>query len=63
MDFKPQFSIRTLLWLTLVVAAFLAGMACDRAIIKRQGYMRVEFDGEFERLAPPDFVPPGSPSR
>jgi hypothetical protein len=52
-----------LLWLTLVVAAFLAGMACDRAIIKRQGYMRVEFDGEFERLAPPDFVPPGSPSR
>lgn len=27
-----QFSIRTLLWLTLVVAAFLGGMAAERQI-------------------------------
>ncbi len=29
---RPQFSIRTLLWLTLVVAAFLGGMAAQRRI-------------------------------
>ena len=27
---RPQFSIRTLLWLTLVVAAFLGGMAWQK---------------------------------
>jgi hypothetical protein len=27
---RPQFSIRTLLWLTLVVAAFLGGIGFDR---------------------------------
>lgn len=35
---RPQFSIRTLLCLTLVVAAFLGGMLCDRAIAGRKGY-------------------------
>ncbi len=50
---RPQFSIRTLLWLTLVVATFLGGMLCDRAMIKRQGYFRIEFDHEqFEKLVP-----------
>ena len=29
---RPQFSIRTLLWLTLVVAAFLGGMAVQRQV-------------------------------
>jgi hypothetical protein len=28
---RPQFSIRTLLWLTLVVAALLGGMAIQRS--------------------------------
>jgi hypothetical protein len=31
---RPQFTIRTLLWLTLVVAAFLGGMAVQRQIDK-----------------------------
>lgn len=29
---RPQFSIRTLLWLTLVVAAFIGGMAVEQRI-------------------------------
>ena len=29
---RPQFSIRTLLWLTLVVAAFLGGMAVQKRL-------------------------------
>jgi hypothetical protein len=29
---RPQFSIRTLLWLTLVVAAFLGGMVVEQRI-------------------------------
>ena len=29
---RPQFSIRTLLWLTLVVAAFLGGMAFQKRL-------------------------------
>lgn len=29
---RPQFSIRTLIWLTLVVAAFLGGMAAQHRI-------------------------------
>lgn len=33
---RPQFSIRTLLWLTVVVAAFLIGMILGREQAKRQ---------------------------
>ena len=32
---RPQVSIRTLLWLTLVVAAFLGGMLFERERVKR----------------------------
>ena len=32
---RPQFSLRTLLWLMLVVAAFCAGMAVERALMNR----------------------------
>lgn len=39
---RPQFSNRTLLWLTLVAAAFLGGMAVQRQITesKRSGSPR-----------------------
>ena len=33
---RPQFSIRTLLWLTLVVAAFLAGIGFERERRRQQ---------------------------
>jgi len=33
---RPQFSIRTLLWLTLVVAAFLGGIGFEKATARRQ---------------------------
>jgi hypothetical protein len=33
---RPQFSIRTLLWLTLVVAAFLGGMLFERKRLDRE---------------------------
>lgn len=33
---RPQFSIRTLLWLTLVVAAFLGGVLFERARIEAE---------------------------
>ncbi|HXT58349.1 MAG TPA: hypothetical protein VN699_06935 [Pirellulales bacterium] len=33
---RPQFSIRTLLWLTLVVAAFLGGTGFERDRLRRE---------------------------
>lgn len=33
---RPQFRIRTLLWLTLVVAAFLAGMAYGKRLARQE---------------------------
>ncbi len=46
---RPQFSIRTLLWLTLVVAAFLGGMLFDRMIARGRGYFHiVEKKGVYE---------------
>lgn len=33
---RPQFSIRTLLWLTLVVATFLGGILFERARIEAE---------------------------
>jgi hypothetical protein len=36
---RPQFSLKTLLWLMVVVGAFLGGMAVDRQILKRRGAM------------------------
>lgn len=33
---RPQFSIRTLLWLTLVVAAFLGGIGFERERRRRE---------------------------
>jgi hypothetical protein len=41
---RPQFSIRTLLWLTLVVAAFLGGMLFEREWLARE-----ELDLEIKR--------------
>lgn len=34
---RPQFSVRTLLWLTLVVAAFLGGIAFEKERARREG--------------------------
>jgi hypothetical protein len=31
---RPQFSLRTLLWLTLVVAAFMAGIAYGKKLVE-----------------------------
>jgi hypothetical protein len=33
---RPQFSIRTLLWLTLVVAAFLSGIGFEKERARRE---------------------------
>ena len=33
---RPQFSIRTLLWLTLVVAAFLGGIGFEKELERRR---------------------------
>lgn len=33
---RPQFSIRTLLWLTLVVAAFLGGIAYGKRLARQE---------------------------
>lgn len=40
---RPQFSIRTLLWLTLLVAAFLGGMAL-------KGKLDEDYDRRFIRM-------------
>jgi hypothetical protein len=37
---RPQFSIRTLLWLTLVVAAFLGGMLFESARLEAERIAR-----------------------
>ena len=53
---RPQFSIRTVLWLTLVVAAFLGGIVFEKERAKRN---------QPEELPPPIWhdddlqVPPG----
>jgi len=42
---RPQFSLKTLLWLTLVVAAFLGGIACGEKLARRQyaeGWLELE---------------------
>jgi hypothetical protein len=56
----PQFSTRPLLWLTLVVAAFLDGILCCQAINNQQRRtVRLEIDGRIqgpiriEGLVPP----------
>lgn len=48
---RPQFSIRTLLWLTLVVAAFLGGMAFERERRSRE-----ELDRDYDYSGPPSNV-------
>jgi hypothetical protein len=52
---RPQFSIRTLLWLTLVVAAFLGGIEFHKARLRweeRQRMNKMFGDiAEWERLA------------
>jgi hypothetical protein len=42
---RPQFSIRTLLWLTLVAAAFFGGIAYGKKLSRQQyaeGWMELE---------------------
>lgn len=41
----PQFTIRTLLWLTLVVAAFLGGMLLGRELARREYGRRPTLSG------------------
>lgn len=36
---RPQFTLKTLLWLIAVVAAFCAGMRFDRQLLNWQGKM------------------------
>jgi hypothetical protein len=48
---RPQFSIRTMLWLTLVVAAFFAGIQIERARRSRE-----EFDRDYDYSGPPSNV-------
>lgn len=45
---RPQFSIRTLLWLTLVVAAFLGGIALER---ERRSRVRIEVQHRTVKLS------------
>lgn len=47
---RPQFSIRTLLWLTLVAAAFLGGIAYGKRL-ERQAYAEW-FAREIEEIKP-----------
>jgi len=42
---RPQFSIRTLLWLTLVAAAFLGGIVYGKKLARQQyaeGWLELE---------------------
>ena len=56
---RPQFSIRSLLWLTLVVGAFLGGMLYERERAARRGNQTgVLLYGVFQK----DFVAPASSS-
>jgi hypothetical protein len=41
---RPQFSIRTLLWLTLVVAAFLGGIGFEKERQRRIDEELLEYD-------------------
>ena len=47
---RPQFSIRTLLWLTLVVAAFLGGIGVERERQRRE-------NAESALIPPPSIDP------
>jgi hypothetical protein len=47
----PQFSIRSLLWLTLVVAAFLGGMIFERERARRE--MEGAHESPFYHAQPP----------
>jgi hypothetical protein len=53
---RPQFSIRTLLWLTLVVAAFLGGILFEKERYRRSDEYyeqpRRPFRGPFELFDP-----------
>jgi non-ribosomal peptide synthetase component F len=44
---RPQFSIRTLLWLTLVVAAFFGGVLCEKERAKRSRAKAQPFPVDF----------------
>ena len=58
---RPQFSIRTLLWLTLVAAAFLAGMQAEWEILRRHGVYHVvgnEWEPMQRILVPLDYRSP-----
>jgi hypothetical protein len=46
---RPRFSIRTLLWLTLVVAAFLGGMAFEREQLERER-VRLELEAQAREI-------------
>ena len=44
---RPQFSLKALLWLMAVVAAFFAGMQVEFEMLKRQGlWQTIGGDGE-----------------
>jgi hypothetical protein len=49
---RPQFSIRTLLWLTLVVAAFLGGMLFEREwrLRAEKARARANFEADYQRV-------------
>lgn len=56
---RPQFSIRTLLWLTLVMAAFLGGMVAQQQIVRLKkpassGPIVLPLVGPCERIVLPD---------
>jgi len=55
---RPQFSIRTLLWLTLVVAAFLGGIQVGIRVEKER---RLNEDEEFEEIIRRSPAPPLPP--
>jgi hypothetical protein len=55
---RPQFSIRTLLWLTLVVAAFLGGMAFQKERQRRHEYRSMLRSLKWRNLVLMDGVPP-----
>jgi len=52
---RPQFSIRTLLWLTLVVAAFLGGMLFGRSQARKEFFESIMHISPYspDRLLPP----------
>ena len=50
---RPQFSIRTLLWLTLLVAAFFAGIGFERNSRKPHEVTPLEVMGAIDDTNPP----------